>query len=101
MQAGWKDYLNHLPTKFVARRSDIIISSTLSITLTPIESTVKPIQFALLTKQEVDEFILLKNNYRALKITSHFLESHQIKARDKVRNSGSYASLDGDESENI
>jgi len=35
MQTGFKDHLNHLSTKFIARRSDIIVSSTLSITLTP------------------------------------------------------------------
>lgn len=35
MSIGFKDYLNHLTTKFIARRSDIIVSSTLSITLTP------------------------------------------------------------------
>ena len=37
MQTGFKDYLNHLHTKFIARRSDIIVSSTLSITLTPMD----------------------------------------------------------------
>jgi hypothetical protein len=32
---GFDPLLNHLNTKFLARRSDIIVSSTLSITLTP------------------------------------------------------------------
>ena len=35
MNIGYNDLLTHLNTKFVARRSDIIVSSTLSITLTP------------------------------------------------------------------
>ena len=42
MQTGFKDYLNHLQTKFVARRSDIIVSSTLSITLTPQDDGFEP-----------------------------------------------------------
>ena len=46
MQTGFKDYLNHLNTKFIARRSDIIVSSTLSITLTPLDDQFMPIQFA-------------------------------------------------------
>jgi len=57
MQAGYKDYLNHLNTKFVARRSDIIVSSTLSITLTPVESSVIPPHFALITAEEKSEFV--------------------------------------------
>jgi len=39
MSIGFPDYLNHLLTKFIARRSDIIVSSTLSITLTPNDDT--------------------------------------------------------------
>ena len=35
MDIGYGDLLKHLPTKFFCRRSDIIVSSTLSITLTP------------------------------------------------------------------
>lgn len=38
MSVGYGDYLTHKPIKFVARRSDIIVSSTLSITLTPADS---------------------------------------------------------------
>jgi len=43
---GFSNYLNHLETKFIARRSDIIVSSTLSITLTPIDDGFKPCHFA-------------------------------------------------------
>ena len=35
MNIGYSNMLTHLNTKFLARRSDIIVSSTLSITLTP------------------------------------------------------------------
>ena len=41
----FSDHLNHLNTKFLTRRSDIIISSTLSITLTP-QDNFKPTSFA-------------------------------------------------------
>ena len=74
MQAGWKEYLNHLNTKFVARRSDIIISSTLSITLTPVESNVIPTHFALITPDEIVKFVQCKNDFKAMKITSNVLE---------------------------
>ena len=37
MQVGYKDNLHHLPTKFFCRRSDILLSSTLSFTLCPVE----------------------------------------------------------------
>jgi len=35
MNVGYHHMLNHLPTKFITRRSDIIVSSTMSISLTP------------------------------------------------------------------
>lgn len=37
MNIGYKHHLTHLPTRFIFRRSDILVSSTLSVTLTPIE----------------------------------------------------------------
>jgi hypothetical protein len=37
MQVGYKDNLQHLSTKFFCRRSDILVSSTLSFTLCPME----------------------------------------------------------------
>ena len=52
------DYLNHLPTKFVARRSDIIVSSTLSITLTPTdEKYVEPLHLAKAEEDEIREYV--------------------------------------------
>ena len=45
-QIGFKDYLNHLNIKFLSRRSDIIVSSTMSITLTPLEADFEPCCFA-------------------------------------------------------
>ena len=44
----FKDYLNHLSTKFVARKSDIKVTSTLSFTLTPESDGFEPAKFALL-----------------------------------------------------
>ena len=39
MEIGYKHNLHHLPTKFFCRRSDILVSSTLSFTLCPMEKT--------------------------------------------------------------
>lgn len=73
MQAGHSDFLNHLPTKFIARRSDIIISSTLSFTLTPIEYNSTPTHFALVTLDEKDDYVMQRNVFRALNVTSNEL----------------------------
>jgi len=48
MSVGYGHLLTHKPVKFVARRSDIIVSSTLSITLTPADSDYRPLDKGLL-----------------------------------------------------
>lgn len=60
MSIGFNDFLNHLSTKFIARRSDIIVSSTLSITLTPQDNTVEPVHFALINADEIWEYVMLR-----------------------------------------
>lgn len=49
MSVGYGHLLTHKPVKFVARRSDIIVSSTLSITLTPADSDYRPLDKGVLT----------------------------------------------------
>lgn len=41
--------------------------------MTPIEANVRPTYFALITPSEIEEFARLKNDYRALKLTSNML----------------------------
>mgnify|MGYP000883406868 CR=1 FL=1 len=86
MQTGFKDYLNHLTTKLTVRRSDIIVSSTLSITLTPIDDGFVPTHFALIESEEIWDYVMLKNAYRSSLVSSnslpklvkkHFQESSQ------------------------
>ena len=50
---GYEHLLDHLPTKFLARRSDIIVSSTLSITLTPQDDIYEKKKMALLPDEEL------------------------------------------------
>jgi len=58
--------LNHLDTKFLSRRSDIIVSSTLSITLTPMDDDrFKPKNFAKMDQEEITEYVDLRNEYRS------------------------------------
>ena len=53
MSVGYGELLTHKPVKFVARRSDIIVSSTLSITLTPADSDYRPLDKGLLTPEQL------------------------------------------------
>jgi hypothetical protein len=53
MSVGYGDLLTHRPVKFVARRSDIIVSSTLSITLTPADSDYRPLDKGLLLPDQL------------------------------------------------
>lgn len=52
MSVGYGHLLTHKPIKFVSRRSDIIVSSTLSITLTPADSEYRPLDKGILTPEE-------------------------------------------------
>lgn len=56
MSISQSDMLNHLSTKLLTRRSDIIVSSTLSITLTP-QDDFTPTSFAKLTREDIDRWI--------------------------------------------
>lgn len=51
MSVGYGDLLTHRPVKFIARRSDIIVSSTLQLTLTPADCGYRPLDHALLTRE--------------------------------------------------
>lgn len=64
MSISQSSLLNHLNTKFITRRSDIIVSSTMSFTLTPME-TFKPARFYNFTEDDVDEWVELRSEYRA------------------------------------
>ena len=58
--------MNHLNTKFLARRSDIIVSSTLSITLTPSDDEIlKPFYLAKASDDDLRDYIDLRSEYRA------------------------------------
>lgn len=77
MQIGFKDHLNHLNTKFIARRSDIIVSSTLSITMSPLEDGFTPVEFANVTRRQIDEYVERRQEFRALSVQSNSLASHK------------------------
>lgn len=71
MQIGFKDFLNHLSTKFIARRSDIIVSSTLSITLTPEDDGFVPIKFAKIGVDEINKFVAKRSIFRSMSVQSN------------------------------
>lgn len=88
MSIGYEDFLNHLSTKFIARRSDIIVSSTLSITLTPQQDdSVAPAHFAKVESQEIEDYVMLRQEYRASQV-----ESNRLPKPAGERNGGSIES---------
>lgn len=67
--------MNHLNTKFLARRSDIIVSSTLSVTLTPEDDGFRPTHFAEIEDYEIWEYVMRRQEYRAIKIVSNAIKN--------------------------
>lgn len=76
MQTGFADYLNHLSTKFIARRSDIIVSSTLSVTLTPQGEEFEPAHFARIDSDDIWDYVMLRQEYRSFFIKSNLLSKN-------------------------
>ena len=74
MSVGHSDMLNHLQTTFLARRSDIIVSSTLSITLTPKDDEFIPTSFARIENDEITDWVNLRQEFRALQVRNARLE---------------------------
>ena len=69
MNIGYGHLLTHLRTKEYARRSDIIVSSTLSFTLTPKEGDfVSQVYFANITEEETKKWVDKRQEFRTLKV---------------------------------
>jgi len=68
MSVGYGHLLTHKPIKFVARRSDIIVSSTLSITLTPADSEYRPVDKALLSPEEFSDWCDKRHRFRGMNV---------------------------------
>lgn len=65
--------LTHVPVKFRTRLSDIIVSSTLQITLAPHESGFKPKDLGLIEVDETIEWCNKRQEYRALSVKTNTL----------------------------
>jgi len=65
---GFAHVLQHLPTKFLTRRSDIIVSSTMSITLTPNDDDYKPLNTNEMDLEAITNWVNLRHEYRASKV---------------------------------
>jgi len=87
MSTGYKDYLNHLDTKLLARRSDIIVSSTLSITLTPEDDAFSPTEFAKIEPTKIWEYSMLRQEYRAYFVVSNKITRMEHKRRQEMTES--------------
>ena len=84
MNIGYSDILRHVPTKFFCRRSDIIVSSTLSITLTPKDdATSDKMNFGTINEAQVNDWVRYWQKSRARDIQTHdFARAHY---RDSAR----------------
>ena len=65
MNIGYRHHLTHLPTRFIFRRSDILVSSTLSVTLTPLESGFERKNLVEMSEKELDDWINLRFEFLA------------------------------------
>ena len=98
---GHPDLLTHLPTKFLARRSDIIVSSTLSITLTPQDGFVyTPVELANISEEDTQEWVRKRHIFRSKSIQTARLPDDQ--SDSEALSTASFTSdTDGDEMESI
>jgi len=60
---GYKQLLSQMPTKFLHRRSDIILSSTMSITLAPIERGFVKKNLTEMSEGEIKEWVDLRQEF--------------------------------------
>ena len=73
MNVGYSDMLKHSLTKFLSRRSDILVSSTMSITLTPMDEFMPTSTNNMkMGDADLERWVNLRHEYRAL-------NSHQAK----------------------
>ena len=78
MNVGYGHLLTHIPTKFRARRSDIIVSSTLSITLTPSDGDYKNKDHALMSSSELARWCDKRHEFRAKDIYTAYFEDNLL-----------------------
>lgn len=63
--------MTQLPTRFVARRSDIIVSSTLSFTLTPEDNSLKKKNLVEMNEREREDWVNLRHKFNATQTVQH------------------------------
>ena len=68
LNVGHSDMLIDSNTKFLARRSDIIVSSTMSITLTPQDDEFKIKDLNKLNEEEITNWVNLRHEFRSLSV---------------------------------
>ena len=66
MSIGYLHHLSHLNTRFLCRRSDILVSSTLSMTLTPIEQGKQKKNLVEMTLDQRKEWVDLRHEFNAI-----------------------------------
>jgi hypothetical protein len=65
---GYEKHLSYLMTELLFRRSDILVSSTLSFSLTPLEE--KRMHLAQMTAAQIKTWVDLKSEFRAMNVST-------------------------------
>jgi hypothetical protein len=73
MNIGYKHHLTHLPTRFIFRRSDILVSSTLSVTLTPLERGYERKDLARMSEKELTDWINTRFEFTAKNLQHQYI----------------------------
>ena len=93
---GYSDLLTHLTTKDLARRSDIIVSSTLSITFTPqAEFRYVPQKLAHITLEDAKEWVDKRATFRADSVVTAKLPEEGRSSAGSLTSSGGESSAVG------
>ena len=86
MNIGYGDLLRHLPTKFLCRRSDIIVSSTLSLTITPKDDvTVSNLNFAEIDDNQLGSWMRYWHKLRAQDVEIAYVNRAHYRDSAKTR----------------
>jgi hypothetical protein len=85
MSVGYGHLLTHRPVKFVARRSDIIVSSTLSITLTPADTEFHPLPLGTLEPSDLSLWCEKRCEFRGAHVKVASLHPEDLEDEEYIK----------------
>lgn len=83
-RVGYKESLKHIPTEEVARRSDILVTSTISMSVYPVDRRLISCKYrALMDDDELRNYMDERNSFKAL-CKEHDYSNPKIRDKDKT-----------------